>query len=253
MTQNESELAFERAVVEAVGRFAGATDVVCGDRPDGVILVGARRIGVEVVSLQANDWARAQAVMLDEMRPKIEQELKQLGLNVFVEYEIEVPEHFPPEEDRSKAARRKRNQWRNELPAKIGSIAAAGPADLDRKQLEECGLTGLTRLAIQQRVQGPLALPGYRWSSPPPRLLAENLVRAKEEKLAGYRQQMPDLEEVWLALAPFGPGTVEDGGYAWLQNPSFDTPFDRILLVDPADGRVEQAHPKVPAKQSSVR
>lgn len=230
MTQSPENLEFERLVAEAVGKHVNATSVKMDDRPDATLVVDGQSFGVEVVSTVENGWVKAK-ILMEELRPKIEAELQNRGLYYLVEYEIEVPEHFPYEEQLSG---RDRKKWAAALPAKLAELAAQGPADFNRAQLEERGITKLVQAHVRPRVRA-LALPGYWWSSAPPATLAEALLRSKEGKLPGYRAAIPDASGFWLAIAPFGPGTPENG-FGWLMDGEYATTFDRVFLVNPNDG-----------------
>lgn len=56
----------------------------------------------------------------------------------------------------------------------------------------------------------------------------------KADKLVGYRARHPELSEFWLAIGPFGAGTVEDGGFTMLLRRRYETPLIAYFLSTPA-------------------
>lgn len=225
------KLALERAVAAQVGTHVGATEVVYGDAPDAILSLGdGRRVGLEVVSTVHSDWVQADRLTLEKLRPAIEKELRHRGVSCFIQFEIEVPEHFPPALIRDKQRRRKHHTWRTAVPSQVAALARRESGYFDRGQLEARGITGLMSLQVSP---GPIvrALPTLRWSSAPAESLAEQLLSSKDAKLEGYRARFPDLAEFWLGIGPFGPGTVDDGGFAALMSRHFTTRFDRLFLV----------------------
>jgi hypothetical protein len=244
---NQEKHAFEQAMAGRVAEHVGAISVEHGDAPDAVLHLASRSVGVEVVSSVDNSWAQAWTWTRESMSPAITSELVRRGVRCLVDYELEVPEHFPPDEQPlSRAQRRQRNAWRIALPQALAELADSSPGvRVGRGELEARGVTGLRSVRIQPSGT-PCALPTFYW---PGRDDYEGVavarLRAKEKKLSQYRERHPHLHELWLAIGPFGPGVMEDGGFSFLLNRAYATPFTRVFLVDPAvAGAVVEVSPR---------
>ena len=102
---------------------------------------------------------------------------------------------------------------------------------LEKPDLESAGITRIATIECAQRDTLSVGS-GYVQRFKPGDSVVENVLRAKDERLVGYRQLNGDhFHEYWLVIASIEPGTVEDGGYGLLMNWSFSTTYDRVFLI----------------------
>ena len=244
MTQQRKE-AFERAVAECV--VASMPEVALyemRDAPD-VDLLHERghHIGMEVVSLvdQRILETRKRLVASAAAVREALDERRVLG-SFRVCFDLE---QMSPKVDA--AARR---VWDREVPGRIAEFFAAreGACTFEESEFLPLGITGVASIGRRTADSTSVAY-GFRFSAAALEGTLANIALAnKHHKLVGYRGRNDGaFRDYWLAIASWGPGTLEDGGFSMLLKRRFTTEFDRVLLIEHgSNGRFVRARDVTP-------
>lgn len=141
-----------------------------------------------------------------------------------------------------------KRSWDRVVPSNLAAvIKARGAVQLDRSQLVAAGITGIALVEADAAAKTSVSH-GWRVTTKPGHTLAEIQLASKHQKLARYRVENGErFAQYWLAIASFGLGVGEDGGYSQLLARDFATDYDRVLLVNHgANGRMVGAQDVTP-------
>lgn len=244
MTQQRKE-AFERAVAECV--VASIPEVTLHemrDAPDVDLLHDlGYHVGMEVVSTvdQRIPETRRRLVASTEAIRQALEEKRVLGTFRVC---FDLAEMSPKVDVATRRA------WDRHVPGRIAEFFASreGAGTFEESDLLSHGITGVASIERWMKDLTSVAY-GFRFSAAALEgTLADIALANKHRKLVGYRARSNDsFRKFWLAIASFGPGTLEDGGFSMLLERRFTTDFDRVLLIEHAsNGRFVRTHDVTP-------
>jgi hypothetical protein len=232
----------EETEARHVGRFlqVAALDAkdIPGDRPDRVLVIDGRRIGLEHQELTEEDLARNEP-NIDWLEEALTAELLRLGIGQDLSVGVGVDAAAP-------FFRRRRDV--TELVRRLGAFAAEramaippeGTLELSAAQLAVHGIIG-PRFVSLSRVAGSGG--GHAFVSRgfwgPGDSAIEAAVRRKEELLPAYAALNPCLEEFWLLLVT-GDRWEQATDSALAEWTSISTGFARVYLLDLRSGTLRR-------------
>lgn len=240
MSRNRAEQqATERRHVEEFLRRVGiAATPEYGDKPDAILVIDGRRIGIEHRELEeerlARNWAnleRMDRAMNDALRPAGVDENLSVGVGV---------DAWAPIFSDMKAVKALAGQIAT-LAAKCGPHVAIGqPIEMTGHHLLREGVVGPSLLLIARR-ERPLpegfrafTMPGF-WG--PGDSTVREAVRDKEKRLASYAESA--VAEVWLLLVT-GERWTQATDSAMTEWTQVTSEYDRVYLLDLRTGAVQR-------------
>jgi len=239
---------FERAVVDCVVRSVPDVSLdQMRESPDADLLhKHGYHVGLEIVRSVDQMWldtnGRLQAATREIQQYMAEQQLR-VSIDIYFDLDEMDPERCPSP-DRA---------WHRATPAKIAALvrtSADGRVDTGALKAR-----GIMRIARIEWSQAPNLFVGCGWYSRRGATLVGTCLERKHERLRYYRTTNGDhFREYWLAIAGFGPGTLEDGGFSMLLSRKYETDYDRVFLIeDGSGGAFVKAHDVTPATRSTPR
>jgi hypothetical protein len=234
----------EREVAEAViASFPEVSLHELRDAPDVDLLhQDGYHVGMEVVRL-VDGRVLSLKTRIQEASKLIQEELRARAIQGVFRIYYDIQEMFEQQDRRT---------WKRDMPRSLASLVQArGPINLDREDLRTAGVSCIAKIEAEE---APRTSVGCGWlrTTDKGSSLAEIALASKNRKLAGYRaREGARFDRYWLAIASFGPGTVEDGGYSLLLTSQFETAYDRVLLVNHAsNGRLVSAQDVTPNRNA---
>jgi len=140
--------------------------------------------------------------------------------------------------------------WDRTVPKSLAILfKARGAVSVESAELVASGITCIAQIEVEEAPRTFVGC-GWRTTTEEGNTLAEIALASKDQKLARYRVKNGDhFSQYWLAIASLGPGTVEDGGFSMLLDRSFQTDYDRVLLINHAsNGRLVSAQDVTPMR-----
>jgi hypothetical protein len=239
MNTREAKRSYEKSVAECVvSSLPNVTLVTMRESPDADLLhADGFHIGLEIVETvdprPLHLGKRLQAAS-DAIRGALEAE-GQAGA-YWIYYDLdEMGENI--------------RQWNRDVPRRLAKfLRDANLRRVEAAELQAQAIPGVASIEIEPGDQTFVGV-GWRTVTAVGNTLADIALASKDAKLTKYRQNNAGhFQEYWLAIASFGPGTAEDGGFSLLWDRSFRTAFDRVfLLVHGTNGQLARAEDVTPA------
>jgi hypothetical protein len=202
---------FERAVVDCVVRSVGDVSLdQMRESPDADLLdKSGHHVGLEIVrpaDHKGVDASKRIQAATKEVRQQLDDQEVLVTLHVVFDLA-----------DMGAGAESVHRTWRREIPVKIANFVRSHPdGRFDEKTLKA---NGITRIASVEWKRASKAFVGYGWRSFTRRgaTLVDICLAKKHERLHYYRTLNGNhFREYWLAIAGYGAGTLEDGGFSML-------------------------------------
>jgi len=218
---------FEKAVTDCVVRSAG--DVTLDkmrESPDADLLhKGGYHVGLEIVrTVNHKDVEGEKRIQVAAERVRQELDGKDVRGKLRIIFDLA---------DMGSGTESVHRAWRREVPSKIAAFVKSHPdGSIDKQTLKT---NGITRIACIEWSQAPRTsvLHGWRSFTRKGATLADTCLANKDKRLCYYRTLNGDhFREYWLAIAGYGAGTLEDGGFSMLLNRSYNTEYDRVFLME---------------------
>jgi hypothetical protein len=212
------EMARLRAVIEP------------GDRPDCVLVLPGRRVGVEHGELYDQDL-QAHRPHLRRLEEALQAEMKarSLALHIHVDfparssYLVSHPRELKP------LARRIA-----ELAARVGR-APDPELVIEGAALTAAGIQGPSRLAFRRSDRASVRMHGGPFQGDGAHRVIE-AVRRKEAKLSGYARDL-SLSQLWLLLVT-GESITQTVASLLIEDLRIESRFDRVYVLDARDRRL---------------
>lgn len=213
----------EEAAAGRVAQDFGCQLVTMRESPDAELTSPrGESIGLEVVSVVDQAFLDSRRRLV-ETTEAIEQALIEGGLQSYVSIGFDLQAFGIADYGSHK-------KWLNGLNlSRVLNNEPSGRVEQDALQN-----AGIERIAwVSWR---PSESPGVSWGylrrTEPGMTLVDLCLAKKDEKLTKYKESEDRFDAYWLAIDSIGAGTVEDGGFAMLEQRSFVTAYDRVFLLE---------------------
>lgn len=214
----------ETAAAEQVASDTGAQLVSMREAPDAELRdENGRRVGLEIVSVVDQEYLDSHRRLV-ETTSALDAERARRGIGCYatVGYDLST---FG-----SQVGYRSHKNWLRDLKV-LDLLERESSGEMGSEELQAEGIERIAWLSWQPSRKPGIGW-GYRQYTARGPSLVEVCLAKKDEMLESYRGRNPNrFDEFWLAIDSFGPGTVEDGGFAMLLERRFHARFDRVFLL----------------------
>ncbi|MFL5310304.1 MAG: hypothetical protein ACJ79H_07630 [Myxococcales bacterium] len=235
MDQQATEVRHVTRFLELAGFHA---NVIPGDRPDCVLVIEGRRIGLEHRELIEEDLASNEP-NLAWLEKELSAELARRGLDPHFHVSMSANAAAPFFRRRRQVARLV-GEVADFAEALAASVTFDAPLQISAPELARKGIVELDFLRFERRRAfdaGPLAYVSRGFWGPVDAALVE-AVRGKEQLLAAYVGDA-SLQEIWLLLVT-GDAWQQATDSAFTRQTRVETAFHRVYLMDVRTGEVQR-------------